>query len=452
MFGTAGELNKSISGILKGDGNIFFDGISIDSRTIKKGEVFLALKGEKFDGHEFVKDAIEKGAGGLIVDKNFNVKIKEGLFYIHVDDTKKALGQIANYWRRKISPKVIAITGSCGKTSTKEMIHALLSKKYKTLKNHANLNNYFGVSLTLLRLRDEEFAVVETGINHKGEMKELSEVIVPDGVLATNIAPVHLEGLPSLKEIFNEKSILLNSAKDVVFINSDDKFLGSYSRKGIDIVKFGNKGDIKYKNVVILDEGLMKLDLIDNSQNKREIIFPYPGLGLAVNIAGAVAVARYFNIDWDSIVDGLKNVSLPKMRMEIVKIGNTSVIIDAYNSNPMAVRNAIETFEKFKFNKKCLILGDMKELGKWSNYYHALLGKYLVKFNFHEIYFVGKEIKKTFDVFIRYGKKKVRYVETVHELKKNIKSILEKNDAVLIKGSRSIALEKLFEEESIHAL
>lgn len=452
MFGTAGELSKSISGALKGDGNILFDGISIDSRTINKGEVFLALKGERFDGHEFVKNAINKGAIGLIVNKNFSAKIKKGLFYIYVDDTKKALGQIANYWRRKVNPKVIAITGSCGKTSTKEIIHALLSKKYKTLKNYANLNNYFGVSLTLLKLRDEKFAVVETGINHKGEMKDLADVILPDGALATNIAPVHLEGIPSLKEIYMEKSILLDYAKDVVFINVDDKYLRSYSRDGVDVVRFGKKGDVRYKNVNILNERLMQLELTDKSHNKQVISFPYPGIGLAVNIAGAISVARYFNIDWEDIVDAIKNVSLPKMRMEIVKIGNTSVIIDAYNANPVSVKNAIETFNKFNFNKKCLILGDMRELGKWSKYYHAQLGRYLTKFHFNEIYFVGREIKETFDVFTRHKNKKVKYVESVYDLKKSVKNILKKNDAVLVKGSRAIALEKLFEEEIMHAV
>lgn len=452
MFGTSGELRVVTHGSLKGDVNVLFDGISIDSRTIKKGEVFLALKGERFDGHEFIEEVVKKGASGVIVNRNFKGKYRGNLFYIYVNDTKKALGQIATYWRKKVNPKVIAVTGSCGKTTTKEIIHTLLSRRYKTLKNYANLNNYFGVSLTLLKLRDEDFAVVEAGINHKGEMKELAEVIQPDGTIVTNIAPVHLEGIPSLKEIFVEKRVLLDNAREVVFVNSDDKFLGNYSRKGIDIIKFGKSGNIKYKNVTILSERLMKLDLIDNSQDKREIVFPYPGIGLAVNIAGAVAVARYFNIEWDDIVDALKGVSLPKMRMEMIKIGDTSVIVDAYNSNPTAVKNAIETFDKFKFRRKSLILGDMKELGKWSCYYHALLGRYLAKFNFNEIYFVGDEIKKTFETLRKHGKRNVEYVNNVNELKKNMKSILEKNDAILVKGSRSVALEKLFEEEPINAI
>ncbi|MCX7770333.1 MAG: UDP-N-acetylmuramoyl-tripeptide--D-alanyl-D-alanine ligase [Proteobacteria bacterium] len=452
MFGTAGEVKQVLSGVIQGDEKVLFDGISIDSRTIKKGEIFIAIKGERFDGHLFVEEAIKKGAVGVIANRDFKGSVKDGHFFIYVEDTKKALGKIANYWRKKVNPKVIAITGSCGKTSTKEIIHSLLSRKYSALKNHANLNNYYGVSLTLLKLRNEEFAVVETGINHKGEMKDLAEIILPNGSLATNIAPVHLEGIPSLKEIFLEKSILLNYAKEVVFINSDDKYLCNYSKKGVEIIKFGKKGDISYKNVKILNEREMSFSLFDDSHIKREIFFPYPGINLPVNVAGAVAVARYFGIDWENIVDALKNVSLPKMRMETKKIEDRTVIIDAYNSNPYAVKNAVGTFNRFKFKKKALILGDMRELGKWSGYYHAMLGKYLLNFDFNEIYLVGQEIKKTFEILKKHGKKNVYYFEHVEDLKTKIKNIIRKNDALLLKGSRSIALERLLEEELGHAV
>lgn len=447
MFGTGWELERASLGRLEGFGDIKFDGVSIDSRTIKNGQVFVAIKGERFDGHNFINDAIKKGAKGVIVRNGFNIKPGKGFFVIFVGDTKDTLGKISNYWRKKVSPKVIAITGSCGKTSTKEIIHSILSRKYKTLKNFANLNNYFGVSLTLLNLRNEDFAVIEAGINQKNEMEDIAKIIEPDCSLITNIAPVHLEGLKSLDEIFNEKRILLDYAKEAVFINMDDKRLRNYKRKGIKIKTFGKSGDISYKKVDILNENTMAIKLQERGDNRVfKILFPYAGIALASNISASVAVGRYFQIRWDDIIDGIKNVSLPKMRMEIKEINNVKVILDAYNANPYSMKNAIETFNKLDFKRKSLILGDMKELGKWSAFYHSLFGKYLAKFDFQEIFFVGDEIEKTYLVLKRVRKTGVSYFKTLEDCKNRVKRLFRDSDAVLIKGSRAVALEKILEE------
>jgi UDP-N-acetylmuramoyl-tripeptide--D-alanyl-D-alanine ligase len=445
MFGNGWELAKACKGTLVGLGDIYFSGISIDSRTINDGEVFIAIIGERFDGHDFLKDAIKRGAKGVVVKRGTSIKKDKGFFIIYVDDTKVALGEIASYWRNKISPTVIAITGSCGKTSTKEMVHAILSKKYKTLKNKANLNNYFGVSLTLLSLKDEKFAVVEVGINQKYEMKEIAEIIKPDFSLITNIAPVHLEGLGSLQDIYMEKKILLDYAKTGVFLNNEDIRLKNYKRKGIRIRAFGRGGYISYKKPEILNEKSMKITLIEKKRTSQTVIFPYIGVNLASNISASALVGRFFGIEWENIKDALENVSLPSMRMEVKEVCGIRIILDAYNANPYSMKNAIDTFSLLNFKRKNLILGDMKELGRWSAYYHSSLGRYLINFPFHNIYLVGKEIEKTYKVLKDYGKKGVHYFKSIEECKKERDSIFKDCDAILLKGSRALALEKILE-------
>lgn len=445
MFGKGWELAKACKGTLVGLGDISFNGISIDSRTIKNGEIFVAIIGKRFDGHNFVNDAIKRGAKGLVVKKGINIQYGKDFFIVYVDDTKVALGEIASYWRNKVSPTVIAITGSCGKTSTKEMVHTILSKKYKTLKNKANLNNYFGVSLTLLSLKDEKFAVVEVGINEKHEMKEVAEIVRPDFSLITNIAPVHLEGLGSLQDIYMEKKILLDYAKRGVFLNNEDNRLKGYKRKAIKIKTFGRGGCISYKKPEILNERSMKITLIEKQRRVQSIIFPYVGVNLSSNISASALVGRFFGIEWEDIKDALENVSLPGMRMEVKELCGVKIILDAYNANPYSMKNAIETFALLNFERKNLILGDMKELGKWSAYYHSKLGRYLMNFSFQNVYLVGKEIERTYKVLKDYGKKGVYHFKSVEDCIKERDSIFKGCDAILLKGSRVVALEKILE-------
>ncbi len=445
MFGKGWELAKACNGTLVGLGDISFNGISIDSRTIKDGEVFIAIIGERFDGHDFVKDAIKRGAKGVVVKKGTNIRHGKDFFVVYVNDTKAALGEIASYWRNKVSPTIIAITGSCGKTSTKEMVHAVLSKKYKTLKNKANLNNYYGVSLTLLSLTNEKFAVVEVGINKKHEMKEVAQIIRPDFSLITNIAPVHLEGLGSLQDIYMEKKVLFDYAKTGVFLNNEDSRIKEYKRKAIKIRTFGRGGYISYKKPEILNERSMKITLIEKKRMTHTLIFPYVGINLASNISASALVGRVFGVDWEDIKDALENVSLPGMRMEVKEACGVKIILDAYNANPYSMKNAIDTFALLNFRRKNLILGDMKELGRWSAYYHSMLGRYLMNFSFHNIYLIGKEIEKTYKVLKDYGKKGVHYFESLEDCINERDSIFKGCDAILLKGSRAVALEKILE-------
>lgn len=445
MFGKGLELNKVLSGNLTGVGETYFDGVSTDTRTLNKGELFVALRGPRYDANEFVSVAIEKGAAGVVVDRNVKLPSK-AVFGIKVEDTRLALKKMAKYWRNKINPTLIAVTGSCGKTTTKELIFSILNRVDRTLKNHANLNNFYGLCQTLLKLRDERYAVVEVGINNFKEMEELAEIANPQAGIVTNIAPVHLEGLKSMQQIYNEKKLILDASKEAVFINADNKFLRQYHNEKVKSYSFGKRGRFAYKNVVIKHLDGMVFTVFDREdKNKADytILFPYTGVALPENISGAIAVGRHFNIGWDDILLALKEVKLPALRMERLKAGKCNVILDAYNANPASVRQAIDTFEMIEGKNKSIVLGDMRELGRFSRYYHQLLGKKLLKCNFLHILLVGKEIFTTYDVLKRHKIKNVNYAETVEDAKSYFNKLIATSDVMLIKGSRLIALEKL---------
>lgn len=444
MYGRALELSKVLSGKLIGNKNGFFEGVSTDTRSIRKGELFVALKGPKYDAHSFIGEAIKAKASGLVVERKIS-DCPQDVFVIEVKDTKVALKEMASYWRKKINPVVIGVTGSCGKTTTKELIFSIISAKEKTLKNHANFNNFFGVCQTLLKLRDEKFAVIEMGINNPLEMEELVEIAKPQLGIITNIAPVHLEGLKSMNEVYKEKKLLLDSCNDAVFVNSDDRFLKKYKNNSVSIVTFGKRGRYSYKGVVIKHINGMVFSLFDKEDREKrvyDVTFPYTGVFLPENAAGAAAIGRYLGIEWESIIEGIKNVKLPALRMETIKISNCHILLDAYNANPTSVNQAIETFKKLEGEKKTVVLGDMKELGRYSKFYHQLLGRRLLKCDFQNIILVGREIFHTYKV-IEKGGKNVFYFENTLELKPKFEKFIKNSELMLIKGSRLVALEKL---------
>lgn len=445
MFGTGVELSKILSGKLVGDGNLPFDGVSTDTRKIKKGELFIALRGVRYDAHEFVSMAIKAGAVGVVVDRDVKIPAKN-VFKVNVSDTRLALKRLASYWRNKVNPVLIAVTGSCGKTTTKELIFSILNHKKKTLKNHANLNNFYGLCQTLLQLRDESYAVVEVGINNVNEMEELVSIAMPQAGIITNIAPVHLEGLKSMKEIYKEKKMVLDNSKDAVFINADDKFLKDYKNENVKMYTFGKRGRFSYKDLVIkhLDGMVFTVfDREDKQKAKCDVLFPYTGIALPENVTGAVAVGRYFNVDWQDIATAIRDVRLPGLRMERLQVGRCNVILDAYNANPASIRQAIDTFELIEGENKAVVLGDMRELGRFSKFYHQLLGKRLLKCKFKNILLIGKEIIYTYEVLKAQNIKYVKYFETVDDAKTYFNRLLDVSDMMLIKGSRLIALEKL---------
>jgi len=443
MFGTALEIKKTLNAELSGNGDISFEGISTDSRTFKDGEIFLALKGKNFDGHGFINELLGR-AKGFIVEKGTAIKGGKDFFVIYVNNTLDAYATLANYWRKKINPKVISVTGSLGKTTTKELIAAVLAKKFKVLKTHANLNNIIGLSRTLLSLKDEEIAVLELGINNVGEMESLCQIALPDIGIVTNIAPVHLEGLESLSKIYMEKKVILDYSKEAVFINKEDSFLKNYQKKGIKKIFFGKGSPISYSKTEFQDFKSMSLSVYVNEE-KLNVIFPYINLGLPILISLAAGVGKYFGVRNQDIIDAIAAVKLPRLRMEILEFKNKKIILDAYNANPVSVKYAIKSLLKLEGKKKSVIIGDIKELGKYSRYYHVLLGRFLAKIPLRHIVLVGEEIYNT-HLYLKNLGIKSHHFKNVEEARKIFEKILKDSDILLIKGSRAVELEKILGE------
>lgn len=448
MFGKGIDFRKAIKAEIMGNEEISFDGISTDSRTIKDNEVFLALKGPNFDGHSFI-ESLKGKAKGFIVDKEFDIKGGKNFFVVKVDNTLRAYGKIANYWRRKINPKLVGITGSLGKTTTKELVGEVLSKKAKVLKTEGNLNNIIGLSKMLLSLRDQKIAVLEMGINNFGEMAHLCEIAEPDIGIVTNIAPVHLEGLKSLSNIYREKTVIFDCSKEAIFINKEDSFLKKYDKEGVKKVYFGKGTEYSYGSHRISSFDYMMVNI--NAQGREiELKFPYINLGLPIILALAVSVGKYFNVSDDDIKRAIQEVKLPKLRMEVIDVKGKKVILDAYNSNPVSLKYALKTLMELEGNKKSVVLGDIKELGRYSKYYHVLIAKVLIKLKLKEIILVGDEMFYT-HTYLKENKVKHNYFKRVDDAKECFDNMINKSDIILIKGSRAVKLEKLL-GESLYAL
>lgn len=404
--------------------------VSTDTRLIKKGSIFFALKGENFDGNKFAEEAINNGASYAIIDDHSLNNPK----FIKVKNALKSLQDLSNFHRSKfLKTKIIALTGSNGKTTTKELISEVLKKKYRIISTIGNLNNHIGVPLTLLRIKsDTEIAIVEMGANHLNEIKFLTELINPDFGLITNFGKAHLEGFGSIEGVIKGKSelfdFLINNNKKA-FINNDDpvqnQFVGnkiSFSSEGksnyiFKEVKETDYAGLNYKNFVV--------------DSKLTGNYNY------LNIAFATSIGLYFNISLEKIKEAISNYTPSNNRSQIIEKNNKSIILDAYNANPSSMISALNSLIK-KQGKKSIILGDMFELGNQSEKEHHDLIDFCVKNNFENIFLIGNEFFKQKDKFqIPF------FYKTKDELNNHIKKFPITSKYVLIKGSRGMKMEDL---------
>ena len=416
-------------------------GISIDSRIIVKNNLFLSLKGPSFNGNKFAIEALEKGAKYAIIDEHSkNTRNNDKI--ILVKDVLVCLQELAKFHRKKIKTKIIAITGSNGKTTTKELIKVVLEKKFKTIATKGNLNNHIGVPLTILNISKEtEIGIIEMGANHKGEIKNLCEIAMPNIGYITNFGKAHLEGFKSLKGVIEGKSELYNyliEKNGEILINSNDKTqliqTHNYKKKKT----FGNskKSDFVFKFISSKNENL--------SIKNDEFIFSSSIYGNYNfnNICAAIVFGKIFNISNDSIQNGISSYKPKNNRSEIIKKKNTTIILDAYNANPSSMNEALEAFKENNITKKsCVILGDMLELGKHSIKEHAKIISKCLKIKVQNILLVG-------DFFIKSrldDNYNILYFKSINELNDHLKKNKIKYDKVLIKGSRKIGLEKIID-------
>ena len=402
-------------------------GVCIDTRKIIKNSIFFALKGKNFNGNEFAKTALKNGCNYVVIDER---EFQEDERFILVDDVLKYLQQLSNYHRKKLKCPVIGITGTNGKTTTKELIFAILNSKYKTVATKGNLNNHIGVPLTLLSTPLEtEMLIVEMGANHPGEINFLSEITQPNFGIITNIGKAHLEGFGGYEGVIKTKSELyqyIMKTNGKLFVNSDDDLLLSLS-KNSERIKYGKDSQLISANPLL--EFNFK-----NTHISTNLIGSYNFYNLAV----ACSVGDFFGVSIDNCKSAIESYipSNNRSQVERSEKGNT-LILDAYNANPSSMLVAIQSFEQIKAKKKIAILGDMLELGDDSLQEHQLITEELVKRNFHQVLLVGNEFKQTKNNFL--------YFENTNQIRTWIQNNPIQNSTVLLKGSRGIQLESLIE-------
>ena len=410
-------------------------GVITDSRKIKNNCIFFSLQGSNFNGNKFAKSAIENGAMYAVIDEEKYFENKEN--YILVDNSLATLQQLANFHRKKVKTKIIGITGSNGKTTTKELINSVLKTHFKTYCTKGNLNNHIGVPLSLLEISDNtEFAVIEMGANHIGEIELLSKIAEPNYGYITNFGKAHLEGFGSEEGVIKGKSELyefLTESFGFVFYNSDDEkqkyILSNYNKK----FGFGKEaGDLNY---LVKAENPNIVVEVNNNTFKSTLFGNYN----IPNVISAISIGIFLGVPIEKVKNGISDYISSNNRSQILKINSNNVILDAYNANPSSMLLAIKAFQNAELENKVLILGDMFELGRDENKFHQEIVDYCNNLEIERVFLVGEIFSKT-----NYSNKFIsshNYIELSNN--KEFKEI--KQSSLLIKGSRGVELEKILE-------
>ena len=435
---TLEEIAGAVKGIVVGDGKQIVTNISTDTRTIKEGSLFVALRGESFDAHSFVKNAFEDGAVCAMVEQK-----TEGC-HILVEDTKRALGDLARYYMESLDIPVVAVTGSTGKTTTKDIIASVLSQKYNVLKTEGNFNNDIGVPLTIFRLEKEhQVAVIEMGMNHFNEISYLSSIARPDVAVITNVGVSHIENLGSRQGILKAKCEIFEHMKSdgVKILNGDDDMLSTV--KEADICWYGGSRDNQVYGYNIQPMGLEGIKaVIGCSKGEIEVTVPVPGNHMVSNAMAATAVGMALGLGLEEIKAGIEAFKPTKMRMDIIKTDKYSIINDVYNANPVSTKAGIDVLCGVKGKTAC-ILGDMLELGSFSADLHRQVGEYAKEKGIDLIVCIGRESKYMYEGAL--GGKQVYYFEDKQEFIQTYSEILKDNMTILVKASRGMHFEKIVE-------
>ena len=416
-----------------------FPVISIDTRNIEKDSIFFALKGENFNANTFAEKAIQNGASYAVIDEK---EYRKDERYILVDNVLYCLQQLAVYHRKQLNIPFIGITGTNGKTTTKELINAVLSAKYKTLATKGNLNNHIGVPLTILSVSNEhEMAVIEMGANHIGEIGELCEISKPDFGIITNIGKAHLEGFGGIDGVIKTKNDLylaVNQNNGKLFVNSDNKLLMSLS-ENFERVCYGTSDTDYCKAKLLNNSALLNLEYWKNNLYVSEIQTNLVGDYNFENVLAAITVGLNFNVDALQIKAALENYIPGNNRSQIIKKNNNTIILDAYNANPSSMEASIKNFAKIDAENKVLIIGDMLELGEYTISEHQYIINLVDNLNFKDIILVGNvfcEVCKNPDY---------KCFKNSLEAKGWLAKNPFYNSTILIKGSRGIKMEEVLD-------
>ncbi len=444
---------KATGGILvQGNPQASLAGVCADSRSIKPGEVFFALRGERHDGHQFVPEAVSRGARAVVVKRKVHGINDISISVIKVRDTLRSLGDLANFWRRAHPIPLVAITGSNGKTTTKEMLAEILAERYKVLKNPGNFNNLIGLPLSLLKLNSrDQVAVLEMGMNRKGEIRRLAQIAEPNIGILTNISPVHLEGLRSLRGVSEAKGELLEvmgKGGKIVF-NADDPMVVELSKRFRGKrTSFGIKNPADWAATEIRTERGKIAFLLNGPVGETSISLRLIGKHQVYNALAAAAAASHLGVGLEEIKKALEAFQPPSMRMELVTLGkDIKIINDAYNANPKSMEVALSTLEEMKGGRKIAVLGDMWELGDYAVQAHIEIGHRVKKAGVKVLFLLGKLAPFVAKGAMEAGMDpEAIFIGKDHrEIGHHLSLSLKEGDWVLIKGSRIMKMEGIIE-------
>jgi UDP-N-acetylmuramoyl-tripeptide--D-alanyl-D-alanine ligase len=423
-----------------------FTGVSTDSRTTKAGDCFFAISGENFDGHDYVGDAFSKGAACAVVSKDIDYEKTAGKCLLKVEDTVRALGDLAREYRRQSGYKVIAITGSAGKTTTRQIIHHALSRRFGVHQSPKSFNNQIGVPLTLLGAGiEDQIVIAELGSNHPGEISYLTRIAEPDIAVVTNVHPAHLEGFGDLQTITREKLSISEGLKSdgVLIINGDfDRLLDACRAKGLKFTTFGKSDGCDYQAGNIRPDGPASRFTIDG----MEVYLPLAGAGNVENALAAWAVCSQLGLTIDNFAQALETLSPASMRSEILQMGTLTVLSDCYNANPASMRNALEILANLDptgRRRLVFICGDMAELGPQTEHLHAELGRNIAQAGVKLLLAVGRFAKIAAEAAQANSDNylEIKCFEDTVSACNNLNESIKDYDIILVKGSRVAKLE-----------
>jgi UDP-N-acetylmuramoyl-tripeptide--D-alanyl-D-alanine ligase len=428
-----------------------FFGVSTDSRTTKAGDCFFAIGGENFDGHDYVADSFAKGAVCAVVSKDIEKEKSSGKCLIKVEDTVKAIGELAREYRRRAGYKVVALTGSAGKTTTRQIIYHVLRRHFKVHQSPKSFNNQIGVPLTLLGAdSDVQIVIAELGSNHPGEISYLTRIAEPDIAVVTNVHPAHLEGFGDLQTIIQEKTSIVEGLRPdgVLIINGDfDRLVDVCRTKSISFKTFGKSDGCEYQAGNIRPDGTSNRFTIDGT----EIYLPLAGSGNVENALAAWAVCNQLGLSIRDFAEALKTLPPVSMRAEIQNIGTLTVLNDCYNANPASMKNALDILaqiDRTGRRRRVFICGDMAELGSQTDQLHAELGKHIIEAGVQLLLTVG-ELAKLTGMSIKAisgDNLQTKCYEDAVSISNNLHKYIKDYDIILIKGSRVAKLETVVEK------
>src|SRR5437016_451875 len=442
------EISKAVGGTLDGPENVKVRGYSIDTRTLNPGELFFAIKGPRFDGHQFVAQAFQKGAAAAVIEENVS---RPGAPTIRVNSTLDALQNLSRDVRRRWGMPIIGVTGSAGKTTTKEMVAAVLGKKFTVLRSMGNFNNEFGLPLCLLRVeRYQNMAVLEMGMSAKGEIRKLASIAEPNQGLVTNVNPVHLEFFKSIDEIAEAKAELIEGLHDpkVAYLNNDDSRVRAMARNFTGkVVTYGVKSVASFKVQQIQDLGLEGTAFaVHHARRDVNFVLPLLGQHNVANAIAAIAVGATHEVPWEQMRDALGEMKPEKMRGEVIKFREGfAVIDDSYNSNPRALSEMIRFIGRLHgYQRKILVAGEMLELGPEGVELHRNCGREAARAGFELILGVQGEAKEILEGALDSGmdRSRLKFVGDALQAGDLLARTVKEGDVVLIKASRGVKLEQ----------